>query len=152
MKALLAPLLVAALVLPTLETPAEARGRGGGGYRRSHSGYHSPHRVKAKRKKRWRRAARWAALGVGAATLVAIGAAGAAALTSGATLHALTSGLNVRSTPSTRGRVIDTLAAGEAVSVVEPGNTWVRVETAEGLTGWVHADHLGAASEDDEEE
>lgn len=151
MRRALVALLVAALVLPGLSAPAEARRRGGGGYHRSHSSYLVPHRKTTKRKKRWSRAAKWATVAAGAAGLVALGAAGAAALASGSTLHALRNGLNVRSSPSLRGRVIDTLEANEAVTVLEPGDGWVQVETADGKRGWVHADYLGQPEDDEEE-
>ncbi|MEB3327954.1 MAG: SH3 domain-containing protein [Candidatus Sericytochromatia bacterium] len=151
MKRAVAVLLVAILAWPALDGPGEARGRRGGGYHRGKGHSWTTHRArKPRRKSPWRRASRWAAVGVGAASLVALGTAGAAALASGTTLWALADGLNVRSRPSRRASVVDTLARGEAVTATDAQGAWVEVETAEGRTGWVHADYLTEADPDDD--
>ena len=149
MRRAIAALLVAALAWPTLEDPAEARGRRGGGYHRSSSHAWSHHRVKKPRRKRsWHRAARWAAVGAGAAGLVAIGAAGAAALAGGTTLLALADHVNVRTRPGRQAPVVDSLDRGEAITVQDTEGGWVQVRTADGRTGWVLADYLSLAGDE----
>jgi uncharacterized protein YgiM (DUF1202 family) len=152
MRRAVAAVLVAALAWPAFAEPADARGRRGGGYHRGSSHSWTTHRTrKHKRKTRWHRAARWAAVGVGAAGLVALGAAGAAALAGGTTLWALADGLNVRTRPSRQAPSVDTLTRGEGVTVTDTQGAWVEVETTDGRTGWVHADYLTQTDPDEGE-
>ncbi|MEB3197697.1 MAG: SH3 domain-containing protein [Candidatus Sericytochromatia bacterium] len=165
MKQWLSATLGAALLLTCLmPEDVEARRRGGGGGYNAHGGSHHSHhrrstfkrahrhaRPHGQRRSGWRRAARWAAIGAGAAGLVALGAAGAAALTSGSTIYAIARDLNVRSRPSTQAAVLDTLDYGEAVTVRESEGPWVEVTTADGRSGYVHADYLSQQDPDESE-
>lgn len=60
------------------------------------------------------------------------------------------SGVNMRDAPSTSGKVVATLADGDALtitgdSVVADGHTWWPVKTSGGKTGYVVADYLKAS-------
>lgn len=148
--ALLLTTIFVALLLPTEDADAR-RGRRGG-YTSSHKSY------QAKTRKKYRRAGkrnyygrRRSGFGT-AAKLVALGAVGIAALGAGATVAAVAGGLNVRSGPSTRERVVDTLAYGEEVTVQGVQGDWVEVQTADGRTGYAHANYLGQASDDEDDD
>ncbi len=52
-----------------------------------------------------------------------------------------TSGLNLRSTASTEGTIIDVLPYGEIVDVYSYSATWVKVKTADGVEGYLSADY-----------
>ena len=52
-----------------------------------------------------------------------------------------TSGLNLRSTASTEGTIIDVLPYGEIVDVYSYSATWVKVKTANGTEGYLSADY-----------
>lgn len=52
-----------------------------------------------------------------------------------------TSGLNLRSTASTEGAIIDVLPYGEIVDVYSYSATWVKVKTANGTEGYLSADY-----------
>ena len=49
-------------------------------------------------------------------------------------------GANVRSSPSTSGKVLFALGRGEVVTVLENKRGWLRVKDDQGRTGWVYSD------------
>jgi SH3-like domain-containing protein len=50
--------------------------------------------------------------------------------------------LNLRTGPGNQFRIVDTLATGDSVRIVQRGDGWTRVRTGEGQDGWVPAGFL----------
>jgi uncharacterized protein YgiM (DUF1202 family) len=149
----IALLLTAAFVILAMPTEdADARRGRRSGYSHSTKSYHVKTRKKYRRAGKRNYYGRRRSGSGTAAKLVALGAVGIAALGAGATVAAIAGGLNVRSGPSTRERIVDTLAYGEEVTIQGVQGEWAEVQTADGRTGYAHANYLGRADEEDDEE
>lgn len=50
--------------------------------------------------------------------------------------------LNVRSGPSTDYRILGVVSTGDAVTILERGESWTQIQTLEGKQGWIPAGYL----------
>ncbi|MFZ5826135.1 MAG: SH3 domain-containing protein, partial [Bacillota bacterium] len=58
-----------------------------------------------------------------------------------------TDGLNLRLIPAVAAKVLATLPQGAVLEVLQKDGVWLRVKTADGLTGWVHGGYTIPAGE-----
>jgi TonB family protein len=63
------------------------------------------------------------------------------------TLSVLPARIRVRTEPNARAPVVATAANGERLTMVEDRGAWVRVQTAEGLSGWAERAYLERTTE-----
>ena len=63
------------------------------------------------------------------------------------TLTVLPQRIRIRTAPHARAPVVATATNGERVKLLEDGGTWVRVETADGLSGWAERATLERTAE-----
>ena len=72
--------------------------------------------------------------------------AGASASAQAGVVSVSSGSLNVRSSPSTAGQVVSTLAKGEYVTLTQKSGSWWQVEYDYGKYGYCHADYLKTVS------
>jgi hypothetical protein len=87
---------------------------------------------------RWPAPVAWLSLGLG----LLLGAAPAAGLWARPTGVVVRRGAPLLDAASPTADAIGTLREGEVVPVLEPGETWLRIEDASGARGWAHRDDV----------
>lgn len=60
--------------------------------------------------------------------------------------------LNVRSSASTKGKILTTVSYGEAVTYYSNSGNWGKIKTADDITGWVDKSYLSTTKPTDESE
>lgn len=63
------------------------------------------------------------------------------------TLSVLPARIRIRTEPNTRAAVVTTATSGQRVTLLEDRGAWVRVQTADGLTGWAERANLERTAE-----
>ncbi|WP_300276817.1 C40 family peptidase [Peptacetobacter sp.] len=59
----------------------------------------------------------------------------------------ISKGLNIRTGPGTNNSILGSLSGGSVVEVKEKSNGWYKIETANGVKGWISGDYVTSTNE-----